>query len=374
MREQRGSMLSFMALLARHRWAFCLVLLARIAVGEDEPAPPKIDIAVAPFPSLPVPVATIPDIPWQPPHARPDTKTPFAPKFLPGNNIFRGEKEYWLADAVAATQGSWPNRFTDSSINHYLAQLTQNLGRYSHEPLKHYEIQVVNIGAENAFTAGGGKLYITRGMLRQVKSEDELAGVIAHEIGHDNFHHAGRTATRQMFWAAGIQEVTSYNDTVEALKKLLKVYDPERNPLPALGEAVSGIGRADEQSADKAAFYFLYKAGYDPLAIAKYFERIPDPTEAYLKSEARAAWPVFWTLSLLFDAHPPNEMRAAALRWEANLVAAVPKDSGADQTAFLAMKDRLKYLDEEDAREKAERQHRKRPTSTTSKPSAPPRW
>jgi predicted Zn-dependent protease len=359
-----------MALPALCRWALCCLLLALVAAGEDDIAAPKIEIEVAPFPTLPVAV-TLPDIPWQPPRPRADAKTPFAPKFLPGNNIFRGEKEYWLADAVAATQQRWPNKFGDLSINYYLSQVTQNLGQYSHEPSKHYEIQVINLKVANAFTAGGGKIYLTRGMLREVESEDELAGVIAHEIGHDNFHHAGRTATRQMFWAAGIQDVKSYADTAAALKKLLEAYDPERNPFPALGEAVSGIGKADEQSADKAAFYFLYKAGYDPLAMAKYFERVPDPTAAYLKAEAGSAWPVFWTLSLLFDAHPPNEMRAAALRWESNLVPAVAKDPETDQTAFRTMKSRLKYLDEEDARKAAERPKVRRVTTAPSAPKSP---
>jgi predicted Zn-dependent protease len=325
-------------------------LAAATAVDDDQVEPPKLDLTSGVFPQLPATAATIPDIPWRPPTPRADAKTPFAPMFLSGNNIFLGEKEGWLADAVTATQNHWPQKFSDPSINHYLTQVTQNIGRYSHDPGKHYEIEVVNIGAANAFTAGGGKIYITRDMLRQVANEDELAGIIAHEIGHDNFHHAGRTATRQLLWAAGIQEVKSYVETEAALKVLLDAYDPEKNPFPALGEAMSGIGRADEQSADRAAFYFLYKAGYDPLALAEFFERVPDPTQQYLKSESGSAWPVFWTLSLLFDAHPPNGLRAAALQWESNFVGQVPQDAHADPQAFQAMKSRLLYLDEEDAR------------------------
>ena len=249
-----------------------------------------------------------------------------------------------------------------------LTQVTQNLGRYSHEPEKHYQIVVVDTAAPNGFTAGGGSIYITRGMLRQVKNEDELAGVIAHEIGHDNFHHAGRTATRQLFWTARIQEVRSYADTEVAVKKLLEAYDPERHPFRASGEAVSGIGRADEQAADKASFYFLYKAGYDPLALAEFFERVPDPTEQYLKSEAGAAWPVFWTLSLLFDSHPPAEVRVVALRWEANFVGKIPKNVQGDDRAFLTMKSRLKYLDEEDARRAQAARETKRQAAATPKP------
>jgi predicted Zn-dependent protease len=344
------------------RVLLCAFSLASLtAPSEAQAAPPKIDLGSIAFPQLTAHAITVPDIPWTPPTPRDDAKTPFAPKFLRGHNIFQGEKEYWLADAVAATQGGWPVKFDDPAIHHYLTLVAQNLGRFSNEPEKRYRIEVVNIPAANAFTAGAGKIYISRAMLCQLASEDELAGVIAHEIGHDNFHHAGRTATRQIFWAAGIQKVDSYAETPAALKKLLDAYDPEHNPFPAIGEAMLGIARADEQSADKAAFYIMYKAGYNPLALAEYFERTPDPTTAYLKSEARTLWPVFWTLSLLFDSHPPNGVRVAALRWESNFVGSIPKNAHSEHAAFRAMKNRLKYLDEIDeerlreAREKPRR-------------------
>ena len=180
-------------------------------------------------------------------------------------------------------------------------------------------------------------------------SEDELAGVIAHEIGHDNFHHPGRTLTRQFFRVIGVSEVSSQKNLQQDLATFLTAYDPEHNPFPALGEAISGIARADEQSADKAAFYLLYKAGYNPLAMRDYFRRVPDPTLQYLKSEVGAAWPVFWTLSLLFDSHPPASFRAMALDWESNFVALDPPSNSVSLTAFAAMKSRLQYLDEQDA-------------------------
>lgn len=182
---------------------FCV---AQNSTDEEPILPPAIEFPGPQFPQIQWPVV-IPDIPRQPPAPRPDAKTPFAPKFVEGNNIFTGEKEYWLADAVAGTGLGWPKRLTDRVICSYLAGLTNNLGRYSHEPNKHYQIAVVDLPYANAFTAGGGRIYLTRGMLGQVISEDELAGVIAHEIGHDNFHHAGRTLTRQFYWVVGVREV-----------------------------------------------------------------------------------------------------------------------------------------------------------------------
>ena len=159
-------------------------------------------------------------------------------------------------------------------------------------------------------------------------------------------------------------------DLQRDLAKFLEVCDPEHNPFPAIGEAVSGIARADEQSADKAAFYFLYKTGYNPVALADYFHRVPDLTLQYVKSEAGAAWPVFWTLAVLFDSHPPNSSRGMALDWELNFVAKVPRNSRADPTAFNTMKSRLKYLDEEDAKKAREAQEKMK--ALKNKPGAAP--
>jgi predicted Zn-dependent protease len=353
------------------RFLFVVLLTGLSPCAAEEPIlPPAIEFPGLPFPQIQWPSAFIPDIPWQPPVSRPDAKTPFAPKFINGNNIFTGQKEYWLADAVAGTELRWPKRLTDPLICNYLTQLTNNLGLYSHEPNKHYEIAIVDLPYANAFTAGGGRIYLTRGILGQVASEDELAGVIAHEIGHDNFHHAGRTLTRQFFWVIGVREVNSQQDLQHDLAKFIAAYEPEHNPLPSLGEAVSGIARADEQSADKAAFYFLFKAGYNPMALADYFRRVPDPTLQHLKSEAGAAWPVFWTLSVIFDSHPPSGFRATALDWESNFISLVPPESHVSITAFNAMKSRLKYLDEQDSQKAREARGKKHAAGT--KPPAQP--
>lgn len=64
---------------------------------------------------------------------------------------------------------------------------------------------------------------------------------------------------------------------------------------------------------------------------------------------------------MLFDSHPPNGVRVAALRWESNFVGSIPKNAHSENAAFRAMKNRLKYLDEIDeerlrqAREKQRR-------------------
>jgi Zn-dependent protease with chaperone function len=138
---------------------------------------------------------------WTPPPSR-NAKTPFAPKPFAGDNIFKGEGEVWLADAVENLGGSF-ECINEKAIVEYVTQVGNNLAAYSMAPKKQYRFIVTDEWRPDAMTAGGGRIYLSQGMLLQVESEDELAAVLAHEIAHDVFSHAAKTVTRQMFWLTG---------------------------------------------------------------------------------------------------------------------------------------------------------------------------
>lgn len=87
----------------------------------------------------------------------------------------------------------------DKFVTDYVSQVGNHLAAHSVAPTKQHQFIATYDLAVNAMSVGGGRIYITRGMLDQVESEDELAGVLAHEIAHDAFGHAPRTVTRQLF-------------------------------------------------------------------------------------------------------------------------------------------------------------------------------
>ena len=88
-------------------------------------------------------------------------------------------------------------------------------------------------------------------MFFETGCEDELASVIAHEIGHDAFLHAPKTVTRQMFWMTHRRKVTSLEDTVNALRDLNTAY--EKHTLAAIGENLLGWSRFNELEAEVRA-------------------------------------------------------------------------------------------------------------------------
>ncbi len=268
---------------------------------------------------------------WTPPTAR-TAKTPLAPKPQAGHNIFKGEADLWLADAIQC--GPAPTSY--DSINDYVSRVGNYVAKHSTAPAKEYRFVVTSDSQPDAWNIGGGRIYITMGMLRLVESEDQLAGILAHEIAHDAFGHIGKTMTRKLFWMTGIKSVEDADGVEKALVRLRAEY--EKQPIAELGETMLGISRFDELEADRAAFYNAYQAGYNPLALN-------DALKLYAnKSKEEQGQKQYWRdefLMLLFGTHPPDTQRFLALSWEANFVKLPPRDSHHESPAFAALKKRV---------------------------------
>ncbi|MEK6282635.1 MAG: M48 family metallopeptidase [Acidobacteriota bacterium] len=279
---------------------------------------------------------------WTPPASRP-AKTLFAPKPPGGDNIFKGEAEIWLAEAVEELEGGVFTSIDDKVVLDYVSQVGNHLLSYSVAPRKQCEFIVTTDWTPDAMTAGGGRIFISRGMLEQIESEDELAGILAHEIAHDAFAHASKTVTRQMFWITGTRKVQTSAEVESALANLLSEY--EEKPIAVIGESLLGFARFDELEADRAAFYNTYKAGYNPHALATVLKRMARQKKEEMGTDQ---YRQYQFLVLLFGNHPPGAQREMALAWEANFVKMPAKDSRYQSVAFDAMKLRVTDMSKPD--------------------------
>lgn len=279
---------------------------------------------------------------WTPPPPR-QAKTPFAPKPIDGDNIFKGEAEVWLADAAENLEGGTFTPIDDKAVSDYVSQVGVQLVSYSVVPKKQCKFVVTTDWTPDAMTAGGGRIYISSGMLEQIESEDELAGILAHEIAHDAFAHASKTVTRQMFWLTGTRKVATPAEVELALSKLMDEY--EKKPLAAIGESLLGFARFDELEADRAAFYNTYRAGYNPYALDTVLKRMARQEKEEMGEEQ---YRQHQFVVLLFGNHPPTAQRSMALSWESNLIKMPAKDSRYSSSAFDAMKLRIKDLSKQD--------------------------
>jgi beta-barrel assembly-enhancing protease len=209
------------------------------------------------------------------------------------------------------------------------------VAKYSDASNKKYQFIVTADREADAMTAGGGRVYISLGMLELIENEDELAAVLAHEIAHDVFHHAARMVTRQMFWLTETRKIRTPEEAEAALAELNEQLD---FPV-ALGERLLGFARFDELEADRAAFYNIYKAGYNPEALTTSLRRLQRQKDENGETDGKTK-----LFLLLFGSHPPTDQRTFALSWESNFVKMPPRNSFHSSAAFDQLKRQVKAI------------------------------
>jgi predicted Zn-dependent protease len=120
----------------------------------------------------------------------------------------------------------------------------------------------------NAFALPGGQVFITAGLLKNLKTEGEVAGVLAHEIGHVVARHSAEQVAKSQL-TQGLTGAAA-----------IASFDPDR-PGTVANAAVAALvaklltlryGRQDELEADKLAVDFTVPAGYDPRSMIKVME------------------------------------------------------------------------------------------------------
>lgn len=173
----------------------------------------------------------------------------------------------------------------DPQLQGYVNHVGRRLARISHRPNLPWQFTVVNSSQVNAFALPGGKISITRGLISKMSSEDELAGVLGHEIGHVTARHAVAGYTRQILMTGAL------------LGLAIALGDNEYAPaaLAAAGVAGSlmmlGYSRDQERQCDELGYEYMTRAGYNPVAMVSTFELFkkmqktePSEIESWLSS------------------------------------------------------------------------------------------
>jgi len=118
----------------------------------------------------------------------------------------------------------------------------------------------------NAFALPGGQIFITEALYRLLETEDELAGVLGHEIGHVVGRHSSEQIANSTFVQRLVTAVTvglAGDDSGYAAARAAQ----------AVGQMVTmKYGRGDELEADKLAVLFMLQANYDPEAMIRVME------------------------------------------------------------------------------------------------------
>jgi beta-barrel assembly-enhancing protease len=209
------------------------------------------------------------------------------------------EREQEMGDELAGAINREIPLLHHPLLVHYISSIGNELARVSDRPELEYNFYIINSAMVNAFALPGGHIYITRGLLDRTETGEELAGVLAHEIGHVAARHGVQKLQRHLRTGSVVNML--YNLILGGEPALLR-----RNSLQLAGVVWNAANsREDEHEADRLAVEYMARAGVDPSGVVTLLESLLEdgPEEAGAIQE--------W-----FSTHPMTSERVAMARTE----------------------------------------------------------
>jgi predicted Zn-dependent protease len=183
-------------------------------------------------------------------------------------NIFTPEQEMIFGD-LTYQQMSGDMRFIrDAELEGYLRQIGAKLVQHLPPTGLKFQFFIVDLPDANAFNIPGGYVFVSRKLIGFANSEDELAGVVAHELGHATVRHSAADMSALLKAILNVTKLGDRKDVVEKYNLLLerqKTKTTGRRPDREAGEQLE---------ADRIGLFAIIAAGYDPNAFATMFGRL----------------------------------------------------------------------------------------------------
>ena len=161
--------------------------------------------------------------------------------------------------------------YEDPELQAYVTRIGERLAAVSELPELDFTFTVLNSEVINAFALPGGYVYITRGLLALADNEAELAGVMAHEIGHVTARHSAQRYSRGVLAQGGLAIGTIVAGVLGggAAADLVQ----QAGGLGAQAY-LAGYSRDQEFQADELGVRYLARAGYDPTAMSSFLDKL----------------------------------------------------------------------------------------------------
>lgn len=174
------------------------------------------------------------------------------------------QEEMQLGAQYSAQLNSQLPLVRDAAANRYVNQLGDQLARSGQRGIN-YTFYIVNSDVVNAFAVPGGYVYVNRGLIERTRNMSELAGVLAHEIGHVEHRHGAEQMERMQTANLGVN-----------LAYILLGRQPSSVEATAVNVAGTAYfarySREAENEADEAAVPMMIAAGINPNGLVTMFE------------------------------------------------------------------------------------------------------
>ena len=219
----------------------------------------------------------------------------------------------------------------DAQFHPYLDALGQRLAKESPRQDVTYQFHVADMAEPNAFALPGGYVYVSRGLLPLVNSEDELAGVVGHEIGHVAARHSVQKISKQGPLAVVFGIASGLAGLVSPFVEHL---------IGGIGDLTQGLifspfSRGQETEADRVGQEMAANAGWDPAALSAFLFTLEREVELMSKEPRKSSF---------FDSHPATPDRVKKTAEHAKeLTPATRAPISATHESFLARLDGMVY-------------------------------
>ena len=239
----------------------------------------------------------------------------------PGWNMFTPQQDIEVGKHAAVDAAKQLPLCNAPRVDAYLTQLGMRLtSKLPTGGVQYpFEFHCVNDKAINAFALPGGYVFINRGAIEAADNEAQLAGVMAHELSHVALRHGTTQATKAQA-AQGIFGIASEIFGGSASGALLTGLGAF-----AAGGVLLRYSRSAETQADVMGTQVLYDTGYDPRAMAQFFEKLEAETKGKNPPE-------------FFSDHPNPEHRVERVDEEVQKLGGFPPNAKRDSQEFGAIK------------------------------------
>lgn len=182
---------------------------------------------------------------------------------------FTPEQEYYIGRAVGASvlehNRPYPNKIATNYINVLGATLAQ--ASDLPETFGGYHFMILDSDVINAYAAPGGLIFVTRGLLKCCRTEDAVAAVLAHEIGHVQHKH-GLQSIKKSRITSSLTLLAAIGAAAVAGEQLGELTSHFGGSISDITDTINkGYSRSFEREADRTAVTILERTGYDPTAL-----------------------------------------------------------------------------------------------------------
>jgi hypothetical protein len=248
-------------------------------------------------------------------------------QFKPGWNFYSPQDDITLGKQVAVDAERQLPSCNAPKVDAYLTELGRKLvARLPTGGVEYpWEFHCLNDKEINAFALPGGYVFVNRGVIEVSDNEAQLAAVMAHELSHVALRHGTAEATKAQFAQAGVGILGALfgGNAGGALLTELGRF--------SAGGVLMRYSRSAETQADVMGTQVLYDAGYDPRALAQFFEKI--------EAESKGKNPPEF-----FSDHPNPEHRVERVDEEIQKLGGEPEKMKRDSLEFEAIKREVRAL------------------------------